>query len=336
MLSQRKSRVDVEGLGLDALISVAVATRPDDVFLCDPLLRESWSGVGNHDLSYRDIDQRARRLASLLSLSRLPERAQALIIAPAGSEQLIAMLAAMRAGLRPFLLPLSAGQPELQGWLDAAGPSIGIATTRFGELAPARMLRDAAARSFNARLVCAFGPDTPDGVVPLDSVLVSTVSLPELPALSNPPGTLPFAAQTSDGERQSLRETDLVAAAVDIARCGHLGGHSRVLSLMTSPSFLGLAAGPYLALLTGAEYLPLGLFSQSALFDALRGGRATTLVAPASIEPALRKAGILGHPDITLVAFLHRHGLPEQVQPDGSTIIDLAVSEGAGLSVRHR
>jgi len=338
MLPLRKPEPDLEGIGLEALVSVAIATQPDHDFLREPARRDIWSGVAGLPLSFAGLDQRARRLASLLGMSRLPERSKALILAPMGSEQLIAILAALRAGLQPVLLPLSAGSHALQGLFDAAGPCVAIATCRCGDLEPARMLRDAAARSFNARLVCGFGPDVPDGVVPLDSIIVSNKRLPDAPAPASPPGLLGLVAETGDGMRQTMLEAELVAASVALARVTRVGTDERVLSTMMNPSFCALASGPYLALLSGAEYLPLGLFSLSALWAGLSDGRATTLVAPAGIEGALRAAGIVGHETVRNLLLVHR-SVPGRISGrDNGTVrvFDLHVRGRNELMIRAR
>ncbi|MGL4438946.1 MAG: AMP-binding protein [Bosea sp. (in: a-proteobacteria)] len=305
MLARSKTADHMDGLGLEAFVAVGLRSRPNQLFLREPVRKANWAGTDGENLSYADIDQRSRRLASLLSLSRLPERSQALIFVPASSEQLIAILGVLRAGMKPHLMPLSTTSAALQAWLDGAGPSVAIGTSCCGDIEPALMLRDAAARSFNARLVCAFGQNPPDGVVPLDSIIASNTSLPPMPVVTSPADILTITVETSLGVRQVLKQTEIVSATVEIARLVRLSEDQRLLSLMMSPSFCALASGPYLSMLTGAEYLPLGLFSLSALWAGLSDGKQTTLVAPASIEEALRNAGIIGHESVGNVLFLH-------------------------------
>ncbi len=316
MNAQRKIQQDIQGIGLEALLSVALKTRPNELFCREPARREAWAGASQAQLTHAEVDDQVRRLAALVSLSRLPEGSHAVIMMPMGPEQVIATLASQRAGLSPFLLPMSASAAQLQVFVDAAGPCVALATTRCGDLEPALMLRDAAARSFNTRLVCAFGPDVPDGVVPLDKVIASQARLPDIRPVSDGFAMLPMVIETAYGTRQSVMETDIFAATLAIAREGRLNTNARVLSMMMSPSLCALAAGPYLALLSGAEYLPLGLFSLSALWAGLADGVNTCLVGPASTERALRKAGIIGHDCVTSLMLIHRHR-PEALEPPG-------------------
>ena len=313
---QRKIQQDIEGIGLEALLSVALKTRPDELFCREPARREAWAGASKAQLTHAEIDDQVRRLAALVSLSRLPEGSHSVIMAPMGPEQVIATLASRRAGLRPLLLPMSANAAQLQVLIDSAGPCVVLATTRCGDLEPALMLRDAAARSFNARLVCAFGPDVPDGVVPLDKVIASPARLPDIRPVSDGFAALPMVIETAYGVRQSVMETDIFAATLAIARVARLNTSARVLSMMMSPNLCALASGPYLALLSGAEYLPLGLFSLSSLWAGLADGVNTCLIAPASTESALRKAGIIGHDSVTSLMLIHRQR-PGALEPSG-------------------
>ncbi len=177
------------------------------------------------------------------------------------------MLGALIAGYRPCFLPLSAPQARLQAWIDGSGPSLALGMSTVGDLEPARMLRDCAARSFNARLVCAFGASPPDGVVPLADVFAGpSRRFGEVDPSREVLEPVALSAETSWGESQSFTETVLADAAVDLARVAKMGPHGRILTLMTGVTGASLASGPYLALLTGAELLPLGLFSLSALW----------------------------------------------------------------------
>lgn len=323
MNAQRKIQPDLEGIGLDALASAALRTRPDRLFLREPARRAGWSGSSGEDLTCAMLDSRANDVAALFSLSRLPPGSSALIMAPLGSEQLTSVLGAIRAGFRPVLAPVAAKADALREWLDAAGPSVLVGVCRYGDLEPARQLREAAARSFNARIVCAFGDEAPDGVVPLDRILARSAMLPKAP---ESPRDVSLALDIYDGQgaRLSVSESDIMSIAVDVARAAQLSSEARVLSLMAGPSVAALACGPYLSLLTGAEFLPLGLFSLSALWGGLADGRPTVVIAPGQVEEALATAGVLDHPNVTATVLIHGHA---RAAPggaiDGARVIDL-------------
>jgi hypothetical protein len=333
MLAQRNPSQDLEGIGLGSLLSVAQRTRPEQILVRSAARRELWSGEPGEDLTAALLDERASRLASLLSLSRLPARASALIMAAPGAEQTIAVIGALRSGLTPVLLPLSLDSAALQAVFDEAGPSLAIGMTRCGDLSPARMLRDAASRSMNARLVCAFGPDHPDGSVPLAFVLRNGArqergSLPRDPSSD-------IRVVGEDGAIQALAEIDIVAGAVDIARVLKPRPDLRIVSLMMGSGLASQSAGLYLAMLTGCEYMPLGVFSLSALWASLSDGRPVCLIAPASVENALRRAGVLDHEGLAAAIILGRG--PEMPQLSARTrILDVREPEPGVIAVSER
>lgn len=336
MQALRKS-ANVDGISLQSLVDVAVRTRPDQVFMRAPARRERWAGEEGRDITVREFEQQACRLGALLAMSRLPARARALIMAPLGPEAVTAMLAALHAGYRPFFLPVGASQARLQEWVDGAGPALAVGTSACGELEPARMLRDCAARSFNARLICAFGASPPDGVVPLGPVLASTAPLGEVDPGRGELEALDVTAETSWGERQTFGEAALVDAAVELARLSRMSPHGRILSLMTGVTAASLASGPYLSLLTGAELLPLGVFSLSALWAGLSDGKPVCLVAPEALETALTEAGVAGHQSVSSVVYLHRSlpGRSLRSKAGAPRAIDLAPTPSGWIAVER-
>lgn len=324
-----QQRAKVEGISLRSLVDVAMRTRAENTLMRAPARRQWWAGDDGQDLTIRALDRDGRRLAQLLGMSRLPAGAQAFILAPLGPEAVTAMLGAIQAGYRPTFLPISASQPQLQEWIDGAGPSLAIGLSRCGEIEPARILRDCAARSFSARLVCAFGASPPDGVVPLAPVFASEAPLGEI---AEPAETSTIVSETSWGERQEFAESVVIDAAVELSRLSKLGPHARILTMMTGVTTASLASGPYLSLLTGAELLPLGLFSLSALWAGLADGKPVCLVAPEALEGALLEAGVLAHQAVASVVFLHR-SLPTEAlkaKADACRMIDLVPTPAGG------
>jgi hypothetical protein len=336
MTALRKVQADYEGIGLESLLAVAVRTRVGQVLLRPPARRELWAGDAGAPLDAAAVTLRAARLGALLHLSRLPEGSAALIMAAPGDEQLVAILSALRAGLTPTLLPLDITAAALQQVFDGGGPLVAIGMTRCGDVEPARLLRDAAARSMNARLVCAFGPDHPDGSVPLGFILQNGAAL-ERPAAQGPARSI--VSVNAAGAPERLAELDLVGAAVEIARVLKPRPDCRIVSLMMGADLPTLAAGPYLSMLTGAEFMPLGVFALSALWASLSDGKPVLLVAPAAIEPALQTAGVLEHQSLAGVALIHRAprvGAPPPSRAASLPVVDVETAAPGMLSVTAR
>ncbi len=70
------------------------------------------------------------------------------------------------------------------------------------------MLREAAARAMSMRLVCAFGPSPPDGVVPLGHVLKGGIRLDDPPE----PGPRALVALGPTARRRGWRSSTSSAA----------------------------------------------------------------------------------------------------------------------------
>jgi hypothetical protein len=331
MQAARASRDMLEGISLSSLFDVALRTRADGLLVRTPDAGErgGWTAA--------ELNRRAERLAALLSLSRLPERSHALIMLPHSHQSLTALLACLRIGFRPVMLSLGLAAERIQHIVDTSGPSLAIGTSAAGGLNPALMLRDAAARSFNARLICSFGEQPPDGAVPLDAVLNAQNAMPPVRSLIAAPETLTVAAETAHGARVVASEAELVQGAVEIARAASVNPGQRVVSLMMGHEPGALSSGVYLSLLTGAEMLPVGVFSLSALWAALSDGKPVCLAAPASIEDALAAAGLLDHDMVRSVVFIHDTPLAEELPPSSGRVrvVD-AHWTGAALSVQPR
>jgi hypothetical protein len=106
---------------------------------------------------------------------------------------------------------------------------------------------------------------------------------------------------------------------------------------MMGPGLLPLACGPYLGLLTGAEYMPLGVFSLSGLWAGLSDGKPACLFAPSSIEDAIRAAGVLGHEGLEAVLLLHDQRPPTTLRRTQEVrIIDLWPDARDGVGIQER
>ncbi len=75
---------------------------------------------------------------------------------------------------------------------------------------------------------------------------------------------------------------------------------------MTGGSLAALASSLGLAVIAGAELVPLGLFSLTGLWSSFAGGRPVHLVMPAGVEDAMLASGMLSHRGLASIAFIHR------------------------------
>ncbi len=158
----------LDGLDLDALLAALARGRGYETALRDPPGRRGWSDVNAASLNFLQLDQRIDRLARLLSINRGQPGASVAILAPLGPEAIVSVLACLRAGLSPVMLPLHGNEIELLRLVEASGAVMALGVSRIGPLRPLLILRNLAMRAFSTRFVGGFGPDVPEGVAPLD------------------------------------------------------------------------------------------------------------------------------------------------------------------------
>jgi len=183
---------------------------------------------------------------------------------------------------------------------------------------------------YGLRFVMAFGPQTPDGVLDLDRVMVDErpvlsargesravapgepvaegeESQPKEPPREDPPREEPgiVTLSLSDGAVEGVfRPTSSwVAAAADVLLAAGYRPNERILSLVAPDDLAGLATGFVAALLVGCPLEAHGLFDGPALAASLTDGTPTRLVAPGWMEPALAAARL--PPNVTGLVLTH-------------------------------
>ena len=67
---------------------------------------QGWSDVVPGSLSFGQLNAATDRLARLLAINRAQPGARVAILAPLGPEAILSVLACLRAGLSPMLLPM--------------------------------------------------------------------------------------------------------------------------------------------------------------------------------------------------------------------------------------
>jgi acyl-CoA synthetase (AMP-forming)/AMP-acid ligase II len=85
-------------------------------------------------------------------------------------ESAIAFLGVLRAGMIPVPLPLLWRQEEIVAALRQVGARTILSSSRIGQVAQIEIAMQSAVELFSIRHVCCFGPDPPDGIVPLDDI----------------------------------------------------------------------------------------------------------------------------------------------------------------------
>ncbi|WP_332685239.1 AMP-binding protein [Bosea sp. (in: a-proteobacteria)] len=327
----------VEGLDFDGLLKALAAKRGYEPAFRDPPGRRDWSDVAPGAFGFAELDSRVDRLAGLLTLARPQPGACVAILAPLGPEALISILACLRAGLSPMPLPAHAGEAELLRLIERSGAMMALGVARIGSLRPLMLLREVAARAFGMRFIGGFGADIPDGIAALDQLLGHGAPQPFVAAPVR--STISVVDGRSFAGPFAVAEKEVLAKALEISRALKPLASSRVVTTLVGADLAALATGPGIALLTGVELLPLGLFVLDDLRACLEGGRMVHLVVPGAMEPALARSRLGGHKALSSLVFVRRADEePAALSIDRPeiAIVDVTVHAASAIEIARR
>lgn len=327
----------LDGLHFDTLLRALTAGRGYEPALRDPPGRQGWSDAVPNSLSFGQLETKVDQLARLLAFNRAQPGARVAILAPLGPEAIISALACLRAGLSPMLLPLHGNELELLRLIEASEAVMAIGVSRVGTLRPLLMLRELAVRAFGTRFVGGFGAQVPEGIAPLDT-LMESATLHALPEIERRMALQVVDAATLGGPL-AVSEREVLGKALEISRLLKPMASSRIVTTLVGGDLAALASGPAVAMLTGVELLPLGLFSLGDLQACIEGGRNVHLVLPGTMEPALAHSRLASHPALASLVFVQRsagdRALPAIDRQD-IAIVDIDVTSAAEISVSRR
>ncbi len=303
----RSAAPSLEGLTCAALLSASAGQRGRDVML----RTISHDGQAPAPLTFDEVSLQSGRLARLLASVAGDQPATALIAMAFERQATLTVLACLRAGITPVVVRPDLNAEQLSALADNLGASIAIGCDRFAEFTPLMALRDMAARNFGMRCVAGFGRDIPEGVVPLDSFIDEDSELPPLPETH-----MPGQIGTCDDVSVQVTEPEFLELSLDISRALGISPSSRILTTLVGGSLISMASGLGTALLTGAEFSPLGLFRLNALWVSFADGKSIHLVAPAGIEGALVQSGLMSHKGLAGLLLVH----PVGTRPPGRSL----------------
>jgi mycobactin salicyl-AMP ligase len=175
----------------------------------------------------------------------------------------------------------------------------------IGEERPADLFCAIAARTFNLRFLCAYGPGVPDGVIDLDRIILSEAeareAAPEADGADDDPGLITFGMRAGPGRPLHRTGSSLVAAAVAFLVSAQIEPGDRIISLLAPDDLRGLATGLAASLLGGATLECHGIFEGASLVKALEDGAPPHLIAPGWLESALAESGLCGRLGSTIL-----------------------------------
>ena len=245
----------VTGPTLDELFRRAGVRSPDALALCDPPNRESFTDGAPRNLSYADADRAISALAARLHALGLKTDAVIAIQLPNIVENVIALLAILRAGMIAAPMPLLWRQQEIAAALRGIGAKAIIACARAGSEQPAKSAMLAAAELFPIRQVCAFGSDLPDGAVPLDDIFTRWDDLVQAGvrpgSAASHVSSVTFDVTASGVVPIARNAAQLIAGGRAVALEAQIAQGATILTTIPPSSFAGIALGIVPWLLNG-------------------------------------------------------------------------------------
>jgi non-ribosomal peptide synthetase component F len=270
---------------LDTLVSGAVRLRADRIAIADS------KHMGAAALSFAEFDRRVSALAALWLDLGLKPGERILIAGGATATCVIALIAALRAGLDVALAPLHLGGEDMRDFARGADAAALAAENAYGELHPAGDLLNVAAQVPRVRLVCSLGGgEKVDGAVDADPERLAPIAHR---FAAKRTGDARIITRAHNGEIVVHRQQTLVAAALDLVTRARIGMRLTIVTTLAPVSFAGLVAGPVAALLAGAPLLLHGPFAAADFTALVAGAGPAHLVVPAAILPMLQGAGFL-------------------------------------------
>ncbi len=322
--------------GLDTLLSGAARLRPDTLALADR----------DEALTYSAFASRATALGHLFAEHGLRRGERVMLIGGASTAIVVALIAAIRAGLEPALAPIDLTPEELSAYARAIDAAALIGTTNYGAFTPDDHYFMAAASAESVRLVATLGPGELDGAVDLSIEAIKHHSTSafytglERGKLFSTASAKIFTLRRDENFGPIMhRQSTLIAAGFDFVARAKIGRDTSILSTLPPIRFASLVAGPIATLLSGAALHMDGPFESEAFLKACdRAGRAH-LIAPSMFGPDFIRAGVTKNlASLTLVSNLKTGATPALLQPLAADcpIVDLYAVEEMALIAEER
>lgn len=301
------------------------------------------AGGPGRSRTYGEANESVERLRLRIEDLGLQRGSVVVVCLPAAIEAPLTLLALLRAGLTPCLVPPTAGEAELARIFQAASAQAAITCAQVGSLRPADVLRAAAVSAGGPRYVLGFGERLPAGVIPLsdDGGEVRETSARDAPPAGRSGGPSVLTVELA-AEGPSLYVHDqeaLVSLALSWVLAVGAGTADTVLTTLSPMTQAGLV--PALApLLVGGTLALQPVFTGEDFLACVSDLRQPHLVAPGALVEGLHKAGLLGGAGVASTTLLHRPPLrlAGGPSPQGaeSPVIDmLALGERTLLLARR-
>lgn len=333
-----------EQLTLDDLFHDAAARRPDAIALSDPPNRADFTDGGPRTLTYAQAEYAISAIAGRLRRLSLAADTVVALHLPNTVESVLALLGVLRAGLIAAPLPLLWRRKDAAAALARVGARAIITTSHVGRTDYSSIAMAVAADVFPIRYVCSFGDSIPDGVIPLDDLLVPAplIETEPPPVREGNPAAhvaiVTFELAPSGLIAVARSHAELMAGGRAVVLESGLPADANLLGCCTVNSFAGLASGLLPWLMTGGRLALHQAFDSDAFAAQCRD--AVAVVMPAVLASRVAKAGLMVNSELQSVIALWR--VPERLavaepwsHPNIGLIDVLALGETAVICGRR-
>ncbi len=329
---------------LDHLFARNVKRAPDKIILCDTPDKQQLTGLPVLDLTAQDADSIVNSIAARFQELGLEAGQVVALQMPNIVELPLTLLACMRLGLVPALLPLLWMERDVQAALDLLKPRAMVSIAKAGTLFPAETLRYAAASLFSVRHQMAFGEETPDGVISLQEIFETAPHGKKDNGNFSGKADMPALAtfrMTAHGPAAVVRSHN---QAISTALMPMLESHMEpeegvILSCLQSASLAGLATGFLPWLLSGGRLIMHQVGNPQHLAQQIAHEQVTHLAVPGIALP--RIAAQFGNQKSSIKSVFSVYAnagtkLPQLSAEPPFTLIDTYIFDDLALVTRTR
>jgi hypothetical protein len=327
---------------LDQLFRRAASARPDALALIDPPDRSSFTDGPARRLTYALADRAVSALASRLRGFGLPTDSVVAIQLPNTAENVIALLAVLRAGLIAAPLPLLWRHADAAPVLNRIAARALIGCQRVGDSLHGDAALHIAMETFTIRFLCAFGDDVPDGVVPIDDIFSSDGEPPTINRIGEAADHVALVTfdVTAEGVVPIARShAELIAGGLAVFLEARMENESVMLSALALGSFAGLASAIVPWLIAGGTLVLHHPFTPALFVDQSIHEGCATAVLPGSVAMRFAEAGLLEDASLHSVVAIWR--APERLTRETAwsgtpALVDVSVFGEIGLIPARR
>jgi hypothetical protein len=332
---------------LEELFRRTAVRLPDASALVDAPNRETFTDGAPRRLSYAQADRIVSAIAGRLRRMALPIDAIVGIQLPNIAENILTLLAVLRAGMIPAPLPLLWRRTDAIAALARIGGKALITCGRVGSFNHCQFAMRVASEVFSIRYVCGFGDKLPDGVVPFDD-LFGAQKLDPLPPLDrerqqNAAAHIALISfDVGDGGIVPVARNhfEVLAGGLAVVLESRIAERTTILSTAAPASFAGICLTLLPWLLSGGALHLHHPFDADVLARQRREENCTALIAPGPVALRLADIGAFARDPVSCVIAAWRS--PDRLAASPAwrerdvTLVDVPIFGEAGLLAVRR